>query len=68
MRKSLLTRGKHTNNYAKAGIKILKDLIFGRVEVNDLFQKIYFVVETLELYYMQKLLNIAKNGLESYIT
>ena len=49
-RKTLLIRGNHTNNYAEAGIKILKDLIFGRVKAYNLVQMFYFVVETLELY------------------
>ena len=30
---TLLIRGNHTNNYAESGIRILKDLIFGRVSV-----------------------------------
>jgi len=29
-RKDILLRGNHTNNYAEAGIKILKELIFSR--------------------------------------
>ena len=62
-RKSLLIRGNHTNNYAEAGIKILKDLIFGRVKAYNLVQMFYFVVETLELYYKRKFLNIANNRL-----
>ena len=49
--KTLLIRGNHTNNYVEAGIKILKDLMFGRVKVYNLVQMFYFVVETLELYY-----------------
>lgn len=66
-RKLLLIRGNHTNNYAEAGIKILKELIFGRVKAYNLVQMFYFVVETLELYYKRKLVNIANNRLESYI-
>ena len=66
-RKHILIRSNHTNNYAEAGIKILKDLIFGRVKAYNLVQMFYFVVETLELYYKRKLLNIANNRLESYI-
>ena len=31
-RKHLLVRGNHTNNYAEAGMKILKELIFNRVK------------------------------------
>ena len=46
----------------------MKDLIFGRIKACDIVQTIYFVVETLELYYTQKLLNIANNRLESNMT
>ena len=66
-RKLLLIRGNHTNNYAEAGMKILKELIFGRVRAYNLVQMFYFVVETLELYYKRKLVNIANNRLESYL-
>ena len=66
-RNTLLIRGNHTNNYAESGIKILKDLIFGRVKAYNLVQMFYFVVETLELYYKRKLVNVAHNRLESYI-
>jgi len=66
-RKTLLIRGNHTNNYAEAGIKILKDIIFGRVKAYNLVQMFYFVVETMELYYKRKLVNIAHNRLESHI-
>ena len=66
-RKSLLIRGNHTNNYAEAGIKILKELIFGRVKAYNLVQMFYLIVETLELYYKRTFVNIANNRLESYI-
>ncbi len=66
-RTALLIRGNHTNNYAEAGIKILKELVFGRVKAYNLVQMFYFVVETLELYYKRKLVSVANNRLESYI-
>ena len=68
-RKSLLIRGTHTNNYAEAGIKIiLKELVFGKVKAYNLLQMFYFVVDTLELYYKRKLLNIANNRIEPICT
>ena len=42
-------------------------LIFGRVNAYNLVQMFYFAVETLELYYKRKFLNIANNRLETYI-
>jgi hypothetical protein len=32
-RKHILVRGNQTNNYAEAGIRILKDLVFSRVNI-----------------------------------
>ena len=61
LQKSLLIQGNHINNYVEAEMRTLKDLIFGRVKAYNLVQMFYFVVETLELYYKQKLTNIANN-------
>ena len=36
--KTLLIRGNHTNNYAEAGIRILKELVFSRVKAFNLVQ------------------------------
>ena len=66
-RRSIITRGNHTNNYAEAGIRILKDLVFARVKAYNLVQMFYFIVATMDLYYKRKLLNIANNRLHSYI-
>ena len=43
--RSTIIRGNHTNNYAEAGIRILKDLVFARVKAYNLVQMFYFVVE-----------------------
>ena len=42
----------HTNNYAEAGIRILKDLVFARVKAYHVVQMFldYFIVETMDLH------------------
>lgn len=42
-RKKLLVRGNQTNNYAEAGIRIVKDLVFSRVKAYNLVQMFSFV-------------------------
>ena len=66
-RQSLLIRGNHTNNYAEAGIKIIKEMVFCRVKAYNLVQVFYFITETLELYYKRKLISIANSRLQTYI-
>ena len=50
-RKTIIKRGNHTNNYAEAGIRIFKDLVFARVKAYNLVQMFYFIVETMDLHY-----------------
>ena len=64
---SLLIRGNHKNNYAEAGIKIIKEMVFCRVKAYNLVQMFYFIIETLELYYKRKLVSIANGRLQTYI-
>ena len=56
MRQHLLVRGNHTNNYAEAGINIMKELIFSRVKAYNLIEMVSIVVDTMDLYYKRKLL------------
>ena len=42
-RKHLLVRGNQTNNYAEAGIQILKELVFNRVKAYNVVQMFSFV-------------------------
>ena len=58
-RVNLPTRGNHTNNYAEAGIRILKEIIFSRVKAYNLVQMFSFVHEVMEIYYQKKLLSLA---------
>ena len=66
-RKCLMIRGNHTNNYAEAGIKILKELVFSRIKAYNMVQMFHFVVDTMDNYYQRKLLSIANNRLETYV-
>ena len=42
------TRGNFTNNYAEAGIRVLKEIIFGRVKAYNLVQMFEFIVSIME--------------------
>ena len=67
-RNSIPTRGNNTNNIAEAGIRIIKDLIFGRIKAYNLVQMFQFVTDALENYMKRKLLNIAHNRFDYYIS
>ena len=58
-RLDLITRGNHTNNYAEAGMRVLKEIIFGRVKAFNLIQMFQFVTTTMEAYFTNRLLDIA---------
>lgn len=64
----LLVRGNHTNNYSEAGFRILKDLIFSRVKAYNHDQMFSFITESLELYYIRKVLSAAHNRIDRYIS
>ena len=66
-RSTLPVRGNHTNNYAEAGIRILKELIFSRVKAYNLIQMFSFVTEIMEIFYQKKLLSLANNRIQTYI-
>ena len=58
-RQTIITRGHNTNNIAEAGIRIIKDLVFERIKAYNLVQMFGFITETMELYYQNRLLEIA---------
>ena len=64
---TLPVRGNHTNNFAEAGIKILKKLVFSRVKAYNLTQMFFFVTDVMEIYYQKKLVSLANNRVESYV-
>ena len=66
-RVNLPTRGNHINKYAEAGIRILKEIIFSRVNAYNLVQMFSFVYEVMEIYYQKKLLSLANNRIETYV-
>lgn len=47
-------RNNHTNNYAEASIRIIKEIIFGRVKAFNLIQMFDFVSCTMEKYYANR--------------
>ena len=67
-RSHLLTRGNQTNNYAEAGMRIIKELVFNRVKAYNIVQIFSFITECLELYYTRKLLSFAHNRVDRYIS
>ena len=66
-RTTIPIRGNHTNNYAEAGIIILKELIFSRVKAYNLVQMFSFITEIMEMFYQKKLLSLANNRIETYV-
>ena len=62
-----LTRGNHTNNYAEAGIKIVKDLVFSRIKAYNLTQMFAFLTESRELCYQRKLLNVSNSRMDHFV-
>jgi len=60
-RSELCMRGKHTNNYSEATVRILKDRVFDRTRAYNLVQLFHFLSTTLELYFEKRLLDIAHN-------
>ncbi|CAG8808792.1 42693_t:CDS:2, partial [Gigaspora margarita] len=60
-------RNNNTNNFAEAGIRILKDIIFKRVQAYNVVQLYQFIINTMDLYYIRRLLAVAHNNLNSFI-
>ena len=67
-RQSSFVQGNHTNNYAEAGMRILKELVFSRVKAYNLVQMFHFITETMERYYQSKLLSVAHSRLDRYVS
>ena len=50
-------RGNHTNNYVEAGMRILKEIIFGRIKAYNLIHQMFqFITVTMEKYFINRLL------------
>ena len=67
LRKHLMLRGNNTNNISEAGITILKEIIFQRVQAFNLVQIFDFITITLETYFEQRLLATAHLRLDSHL-
>ena len=67
LRRHLIIRGNNTNNYAEAGIKILKEIVFGRIKAFNLIEMISFVVDVMEAYYQRRLIHLANNRIDRFI-
>ena len=64
-RTTALIRGNHTNNYAEACMRVLKELIFGRTKAYNLIQIFQFVTEIMDRYYKS---NIAHTRVNRFIS
>ena len=60
-RSNIMTGGNNTNNISEAGIRIVKELIFGTIKAYNLIQMFQFFTEGYETYMKRKLLSIAHN-------
>ena len=65
-RKDTVIRANNTNNYAEAGMRILKDNIFNRTKAYNLCQLIDFLVNRLPAFYERKLTDVANNRLAQH--
>ncbi len=63
-----MTKRNNTHNLSEAGIKIIKELIFGRIKAYNLIQMFQFVTESLETYMKRKLLSISHNRFDNFIS
>ena len=61
-------RGINTNNYAESGIRILKDVVFRKIKAYNLVQLFEFLTVTFEMYYERRLLAVAHNRMDRYIS
>lgn len=52
-------RNNHTNNYAEASVRIIKEVVFGRVKAFNLIQMFDFFSCTMEKYYTNRLFDLA---------
>ncbi|KAE8742487.1 hypothetical protein FOCC_FOCC011982 [Frankliniella occidentalis] len=55
----VLNRGHHTNNYAEACIRVLKDIILSRTKAYNVTAMVDFIAKVWETYFESKLLHCA---------
>ena len=49
-------------------MRILKELVFSRVNAYNLVQMFHFITETMKRYYQIKLLSVAHSRLDRYVS
>ena len=68
LRRDFPTRGNYTNNYAEATIRITKDILFQRRKAWNVIQMFRMVTTTLELYYQRRIMSVASNRLDHFVS
>ena len=67
-RKNFPTRGNYTNHYSEASIHIIKDILFQRNKAWNVVQMFNLLTQTRELYYQQRLISVATNRLDHFVS
>ncbi|KAK1876115.1 1-phosphatidylinositol 45-bisphosphate phosphodiesterase gamma plc-3, partial [Dissostichus eleginoides] len=62
-RGSFLTRGNHTNNFAEAAMRVLKDKILQRTKAFNLPQLFDLLTSRLETYYEARIVDVCGEGI-----
>ena len=68
LRRDFPTGGNYTNNYAEATIRITKDILFQRRKAWNVIQMFRMVTTTLELYYQRRIMSVASNRLDHFVS
>lgn len=58
-RSGMLLRGRHTNNFCKATICIIKDIVLSRYKTFNMSQLVMFMAEIFDMYMQQRLVGVA---------
>lgn len=66
-RQTLPVRGNHTNNFAEAAVRVLKDKVFLRTKAFNVPQLLDFLTTRMSRYYEQRLVDLANNRTERVI-
>ena len=65
-RSNLAVRNNHTNNYAEAAMRVLKDKILYRRKAFNVCQLVDFLITRLSLYFERKLIDASNNRLDGH--
>ena len=64
LRNELPMRGNHTNNYAEAAMRVLKDKVFVRAKAFNVIQLLDFMLTRFEGYYERRFIDVANSRLD----